>query len=390
MADMLEMEKIQIDEQDYEIVDAKARQQIAGMSYDIEQVQEAARKAEEAADTAEQAAERAIEATEGVAEMAEEAKSTAELAQQTAELAQQSANQASQAASDAAIVAARAENKADSASARAEEAFQSASNGKTLIAGAITQKGVTTEATATFQVMADNILAIPTGGQGGDGEGNWTSRVRLTYVSFFQHFVNYPYVTTVPERNYLNVSSGEYFEPIIADYRIRASTASQFPEFTIGTRFSVGIFPSSQTSLRTNMTSIISSFSSSGASDYFPGIAVYSSSDFTIFYANTSGTWTKENITYEPTIDADKFYDYKIEGVNTDSGYKVRWYIKEADASNWTVLAERDSLKKTTDIYPLFGGACTSYYTNLYAFKATTDLSHSYLEIGGNKVWGYK
>ena len=42
------------------------------------------------------------------------------------------------------------------------EVFQSVSNGKSLIASAITDKGVTTEADATFQTMADNITAIST------------------------------------------------------------------------------------------------------------------------------------------------------------------------------------------------------------------------------------
>ena len=45
---------------------------------------------------------------------------------------------------------------------RAEQAFQSASNGKTLIADAITGKGVPTSASATFQTMANNIDAIET------------------------------------------------------------------------------------------------------------------------------------------------------------------------------------------------------------------------------------
>lgn len=43
------------------------------------------------------------------------------------------------------------------------ELFQSVSNGKSLIAGAITDKGISTSATDTFQQMADNISAIETG-----------------------------------------------------------------------------------------------------------------------------------------------------------------------------------------------------------------------------------
>jgi hypothetical protein len=40
--------------------------------------------------------------------------------------------------------------------------FQSVSNGKSLIAAAITDKGVTTAADATFEVMANNVLSIST------------------------------------------------------------------------------------------------------------------------------------------------------------------------------------------------------------------------------------
>lgn len=47
----------------------------------------------------------------------------------------------------------------------ATELFQSVSDGKSAIAAAITDKGVTTAADATFQQMADNITAISAGGE---------------------------------------------------------------------------------------------------------------------------------------------------------------------------------------------------------------------------------
>ena len=47
------------------------------------------------------------------------------------------------------------------------ELFQSASNGKTLIANAITGKGVNTNATDSFQTMATNIKNISSGSGGG-------------------------------------------------------------------------------------------------------------------------------------------------------------------------------------------------------------------------------
>ena len=43
------------------------------------------------------------------------------------------------------------------------ETFTSVSNGKTLVASAITDKGVSTSSDATFEIMAQNIEAIPTG-----------------------------------------------------------------------------------------------------------------------------------------------------------------------------------------------------------------------------------
>ena len=44
------------------------------------------------------------------------------------------------------------------------DCFQSVSNGKELIASAITDKGVATDATDTFLEMSDNIREIPSGG----------------------------------------------------------------------------------------------------------------------------------------------------------------------------------------------------------------------------------
>lgn len=45
-----------------------------------------------------------------------------------------------------------------------KEVFQSVSDGKSLIASAITDKGVQTDATATFSEMAGNISTIQSGG----------------------------------------------------------------------------------------------------------------------------------------------------------------------------------------------------------------------------------
>lgn len=54
------------------------------------------------------------------------------------------------------------DKKVDVVAERVEDCFQSVSNGKRLIAEAITDKGVTTSATDTFEVMANNIKKITT------------------------------------------------------------------------------------------------------------------------------------------------------------------------------------------------------------------------------------
>lgn len=60
--------------------------------------------------------------------------------------------------------------------------FQSVSNGKSQIAGAITDKGVSTSANDSFNTMASNIRAIPTGG-GGSIDPNFVNTSDATAVA---------------------------------------------------------------------------------------------------------------------------------------------------------------------------------------------------------------
>lgn len=60
------------------------------------------------------------------------------------------------------------------------ELFQSVSNGKSKIAGAITDKGIATSASASFDTMANNIRNITTSGGGGGGTGLDTSDATAT------------------------------------------------------------------------------------------------------------------------------------------------------------------------------------------------------------------
>ena len=53
------------------------------------------------------------------------------------------------------------DKKVDAVEKRVEDCFQSVSNGKRLIAEAITGKGIVTSANDTFKTMADNINNIP-------------------------------------------------------------------------------------------------------------------------------------------------------------------------------------------------------------------------------------
>ena len=59
------------------------------------------------------------------------------------------------------------EDAIDQLNENVSELFQSVSDGKELIAEAITDKGVATSATASFQTMANNISNIDTSGGGG-------------------------------------------------------------------------------------------------------------------------------------------------------------------------------------------------------------------------------
>ena len=59
-----------------------------------------------------------------------------------------------------------------------DECFQSVSNGKSLIASAITDKGISTAADATFQTMANAILSLMTGGLIPDS--SWVDKVSRT------------------------------------------------------------------------------------------------------------------------------------------------------------------------------------------------------------------
>lgn len=61
--------------------------------------------------------------------------------------------------------------------------FQSVSNGKSQVAGAITDKGVPTSASDSYSTMASNIRAIPTGGGGSGTDPNYVNTSDATAIA---------------------------------------------------------------------------------------------------------------------------------------------------------------------------------------------------------------
>lgn len=61
--------------------------------------------------------------------------------------------------------------------------FQSVSNGKSQVAGAITDKGVPTSANDSYSTMASNIRAIPTGGGGSGTDPNYVNTSDATAIA---------------------------------------------------------------------------------------------------------------------------------------------------------------------------------------------------------------
>lgn len=90
--------------------------------------------------------------------------------------------------------------------AQFEEVFQSVSNGKELIASAITDKGVTTASDATFQTMADNIATISSGSP----KGNAVASDVLSGKTFSSASAG-SNITGTMTKNTSNMRAGGYF-----------------------------------------------------------------------------------------------------------------------------------------------------------------------------------
>jgi hypothetical protein len=73
---------------------------------------------------------------------------------------------------------------------RLDEVFTSVSDGKRLVASAITDKGVSTEDDATFQVMANNINDIATGNASNTTITNFKSSISYFTTSYSQEKIS--------------------------------------------------------------------------------------------------------------------------------------------------------------------------------------------------------
>ena len=98
------------------------------------------------------------------------------------------------------------------------ELFTSVSDGKTLIAGAITDKGVSTSVTDTFQQMAENIEAIETGGAESAMVSIYTGGVTES-PSYGVHYINTEgiadYSPLYAETINLSVKKGTFLLPCL-------------------------------------------------------------------------------------------------------------------------------------------------------------------------------
>lgn len=94
----------------------------------------------------------------------------------------------------------------------ATELFTSVSEGKSLLAGAITDKGVSTSANDTFQQMANNVAAIETGG----GSTWYADFVKFLKEQGDMHVLNqeYPSITVMGDAASFEGFYGVLFEEI--------------------------------------------------------------------------------------------------------------------------------------------------------------------------------
>lgn len=115
-----------------------------------------------------------------------------------------------------------------------EEVFQSVSNGKTLIASAITDKGVTTSNDVTFKQMADNIRLIE-GGTGGGIEVGETPIYKGEYRLVFSDDFTSPYLLNKDkwDDGYLKTWTAEQSDQQKTHYNLKSGSIELYTDSTM-------------------------------------------------------------------------------------------------------------------------------------------------------------